>query len=55
MGVCQKGVPHNKLKREVKFVFPLWGYNFKIDLLPMAHNVLGKKKDEIGKNVKDIQ
>jgi hypothetical protein len=45
-----KCTPHNKLNREVKFVFPLRGYKFKMDVLPKVHNVLDKKKHEIGIN-----
>jgi hypothetical protein len=49
-GRLSKRVPHNKLNREVKSVFPLRGYKFKIDVLPKVHNVLDKNKGEIGLN-----
>jgi len=39
-GRLSKCVPHHKMNHEVKFVFPLRGYKFKIDILP----------DEIGLN-----
>jgi hypothetical protein len=49
-GRLSKLVPQNKFNREVKFLFPLLGYRFKIDVLSMVHNVLDKKKDETGLN-----
>ena len=50
-GRLSKCVTHNKSNREAKFVFPLRGYKFKIDVLPKeVRNVLDKKKDEIGLN-----